>query len=438
MLLTPLIRRQLVVFVVIAIGALVFTATQYAKIPERLGLGVDQVKVQFDDASGLYTSAIVTYRGVKVGEVSDLDLGPDHATATLTLDSGADVPRSSIAEIHSTSAIGEQYVDLVPKDGKRPFLKDGDTIPASQSRSMPQISPVLDKLNGLLEAVPKDATSRVLTNVNDGLGGTGNDIGQLVDSSTDLVQEAHDQIDATRSLIQTLEPVLDTQQAVSQDTLGYAEALAGLTSELAGDDQDFHALLKSAPGALKRTNSLASDLQGSLPVLLANLTTNAEVANTYLPNVQQTLSTYPALMARLQYVVSQRAANGDARLDVRAAFNDPASCIKGYLPPSMRRSPTASTTRNVDGSYCQLAKSSPEGVRGARNYPCPNNDLREATPAKCGLEFESRTATTSRVATFDAASGRYYAPDGTFIKTTLSPKGIAGWQILLLGPLGLR
>lgn len=436
--LTTLIRRQLVVFVLVAVGALAFTANQYAKVPERLGLGVDQVKVQFDDASGLYTSAIVTYRGVKVGTVSDLDLGPDHATATLTLDSGADVPRSAIAEIHSTSAIGEQYVDLVPKDGKSPFLRDGDTIPASRSRSMPQISPVLDKLNGLLAAVPKDATSRVLTNVNDGLGGTGNDIGQLLDSSTDLVQEARDQVDATRSLIQTLEPVLDTQQAVSQDTLGYAKALAGLTHELAGDDQDIQALLKSAPDALAKTSSLASDLQGSLPVLLANLTTNAEVANTYLPNIQQSLSTYPALMARVQYLLSQRELTDEARLDLRAGFNDPASCIKGYLPPSARRSPTASTTRDIDGSYCQVAKSSPEGVRGARNYPCPNNDLREATPTKCGLEFESRTATTSRAATFDAASGRFYAPDGTFLNTTVSPKGVAGWQTLLLGPLGLN
>jgi phospholipid/cholesterol/gamma-HCH transport system substrate-binding protein len=430
MMLTPLIRRQLVIFTVLAVGALLFTAVQYARVPRALGIGTSHVQVDFTDASGLYPSAIVTYRGVKIGEVSALDLKPQHAVATLEIDSDAKVPKDAIAELHSTSAIGEQYIDLVPADGHGPYLADGDTIGVAQSRAMPQISPVLDKLNGLLSSVPAESTRTLLSRTNTALSGSGDDVGDLVDSTGALVTEARAQLDATTGLIETLKPVLETQQDLSAHTVGYAAALAGLTGEVADDDGALRGLLAHAPSALARTDVLATRLRPALPDLLGDLATNAQVGNTYLPNIEQGLATYPALVSRLQSVLNPRAAYGDAKLDLRAAFNDPPPCIAGYLSPAQRRSPSVSTVRDVGSLYCTLDTPGPEGVRGARNYPCPNSDLRGPSSESCGLEFESPAQRASSGSTvFDLLD------EGQPATTTT---GGTGWFSLLLGPLDLK
>jgi ABC-type transporter Mla subunit MlaD len=128
MMLTPLIRRQLRVFVVLTIACVGLTTVVYARVPQQMGIGVYDVSADFRDASGLYPRAMVTYRGVKVGTVSALELDGDGARATLQLKSGTDIPADAVAELHSTSAIGEQYIDLVPGKATS-YLEDGAVIP---------------------------------------------------------------------------------------------------------------------------------------------------------------------------------------------------------------------------------------------------------------------------------------------------------------------
>ena len=92
MLLTSLIKRQLRIFAVLATVALGMTFIHYARVPAMFGVGVYDVTVDFKDASGLYPKAAVTYRGVKVGVVSELDITDTGAVATLRIDNGNDIP----------------------------------------------------------------------------------------------------------------------------------------------------------------------------------------------------------------------------------------------------------------------------------------------------------------------------------------------------------
>lgn len=341
MLLTRLIKRQLVVFAVLAIAALGFTSVVYAQLPQRLGIGYDTVTIDFTDASGLYTSAIVTYRGVKVGKVTDLELRNEGAVATVTLTDKWKIPKSAVAELHSTSAIGEQYIDLVPTSAQGPYLEAGDRIAETQSRPMPQIAPVLDKLNGLLESVPTADTESLLKEVNSGLGGAGNDVGGLVDASNELLATAQEQIGATRELIEAADPVLATQQQVAGNVLNYSEALSSFIGEVADKRSDLTRLLTVGPGALTRTSTTVDALSEPLPQFLAGLSTNAEVLNVYVDNLDQVFSVYPALAAGAQSLLYPHIKDGAAGLDLRVAANDPPPCIKGYVPTAQRRSPTS-------------------------------------------------------------------------------------------------
>lgn len=441
MLLTPLIKRQLRLFAVLSVVALGFAFLHYARVPAMLGAGVYNVTVDFEDASGLYPKAAVTYRGVRVGVVSDLDISDTGAVATLRIDNGTDIPAAVSAELHSTSAIGEQYVDLVDpaKSGSGgKTLAEGAAIPRDRAVEMPQITPVLDSVNRLLKSVPKKETQAVLDQIDEGLGGSGPELNELVDSSGKLLTEAQSQIDATTSLIAALQPVLDTQADLAPETQGYADSLDKVTAVLAkGDSADLRALLKNAPGGLDAATATVTDLQPVLPMLLANLTTNAQVLNTYLPQVKQSLVLYPSLVARLQSAINPRAAEGEVKLDLRAALNNPPTCQSGYLPAKERRSPRITDTRKVDRlAHCKIAASNPTAVRGARNLPCPSSPARGALPADCGTTFRGGIWPTSGgTVAYDLAVGR---GDDTAAKDVTSGQQADAddlWKILVLAPL---
>lgn len=388
MLLTGFIRKQLAVFGVIAAVALGLTVFTYSHVPAMLGIGVYDVTADFPDATGLYPNANVTYRGVLIGKVTKFGVGPHGAIVTMRIGSSHQVPADVAVQLHSTSAIGEQYVDLVPADDHGPYLTDGMVIPASRTAPMPQIGPVLDQLNTLLASVPRKATSNVLDQVNQGLGGSGPDLQQVVDSSSGLVETARAQIQATTGLIDTLQPVLGTQAALGSSTVAYADSLAGLTGALAGDNAGVRHLIDTTPGSLAQASGLVDDVHSVLPMLLTNLTTNAQVLDTYLPNLRQILALYPATVARLQGTLNPRARYGDVQLDLRAGIDNPPSCSTGYLPTGQRRQPSATAVRSVDGTaHCAVASSDPRSVRGDRNLPCPRSGGRAALPAGCGLVF---------------------------------------------------
>ncbi len=448
MLLTPLIKRQLRIFAVLATGALGLTVVNYAKVPTMVGIGVYDVQAEFADASGLYAKAQVTYRGVKVGTVEELEVTDDGAVATLRIDNDADIPADAIAELHSTSAIGEQYIDLVADDGDGPFLNDGAQIPRHRTVEMPQITPVLESVNRLLASIPRKQTRRVLSQVGEGLGGTDHDLSGIIDSSDRLLTEAHANIDATTSLIAALRPVLTTQQHLAPTTRSYAAALRDLTVALAAEDSaDLRALLRSGPGGLDQLTQTATGLQPTLPMLMANLTTNAEVLHTYLPQLRQTLVVYPVTAARLQSVVNPRAEHGDVQLDLRVTFGDPPSCQSGYLPPHKRRSPSDQETRDVDLlAHCEIPDDHPTAVRGARNLPCPGSADRGPLPRSCGLTFgRGQWPATSGAVAYDLVVGTgeqsldlNASPGDRSAPGTDDLEGDELWKLLVLAPLATQ
>lgn len=442
MMLTTLIKRQLVIFLALTLGAVGLALFGYARVPALMGIGVYEVRVEYPDSSGLYPKARVTYQGVKVGEVSSLEVESGGAVATLRIDNEYQIPRGAVAELHSTSAIGEQYVDLVPVAGRvdgeatdDAYLEDGGVIPAERTVAMPQITPVLESVNSLLESVPQGRTRRVLDQVDEGLGGAGPDLAQVIDSTDLLLSEAQRQISATTSLIQRAEPVLRTQQDLRDETVGYASSLASFSTELADRDRDLRALLAAGPGGLRAASGLVEELQPTLPLLVTNLTTNAEVLNTYLPQIQEGLVYYPVTVARLQTAIIPRAEVGDVNLDLRLNVNNPPACSEGYLAPSERRDPSVKRFRNVDLlAHCDVPDSSPRSVRGARLLPCPQGPGRGPLPSSCGLRFgegvwpedEQQSAFSEALRGTGDSSASQGRRDG------------GSWKVLVLGPLRVR
>jgi phospholipid/cholesterol/gamma-HCH transport system substrate-binding protein len=431
------VRVQLVAFGAIAVVAIGYLVLGYADGERTLGITSYQIKADFDDTSGLYPRALVTYRGVQVGRVKSLDLSADGVGVTLALDSNVRVPVGARAEIHSTSAIGEQYVDLVPGRRGGPVLPPGSTIPRADTREMPQIAPVLDKLNGLLESVPKQQTETLLNDVDTALGSSAGDLQEVLASSTDLVAEATAQVESTKQLLASAQPVLKSQADLGSATRSYISSLAGVSDELGGSDAHLRSLLTNGAPALDSVDGLVNHLSPSFSILMANLVSSGEVFNMYVPNINQLLVIYPALIDRLQGTGLAHKAEGIDTLDIKLNFNDPAPCTQGYIPGSHWRDPS-DTTRVLTppALHCTMPASAPESVRGARNLPCPNDGSRRvADPAGCGLTFpgEQSAAYVPGRATTSARSGAAPADEGSISYTLV--QGTAAWSDLFTEPL---
>jgi hypothetical protein len=116
---------------------------------------------------------------------------------------------------------------------------------------------------------------------------------------------------------------------------------------------------------------LLDQIQPTLPVLLANMTTLGQILVTYNASLEQLLVLVPPLESYFQAEMASSNPTGMPIGDFRLVIGDPPACTVGFLPPSSWRSPADTTVVDTpDGLYCKLPQDSPTTVRGARNYPC--------------------------------------------------------------------
>src|ERR1700687_6185804 len=121
--LTRFVRIQLTIFTIASVIGVAIMVFSYMQVPTLLGFGHITVKLVLPAAGGLYRFSNVTYRGVQVGKVTDVEvIAGKRAEAMLSLDSSSKIPADLVAQVRSVSAVGEQYVDLQPHDESPPYL----------------------------------------------------------------------------------------------------------------------------------------------------------------------------------------------------------------------------------------------------------------------------------------------------------------------------
>ena len=119
---------QLVLFALIAAVVIPFGIV-YVVGPQGFG-GQILLHANMSDAFGLTKGTVVTYRGVQVGKVSEveLDAGTRTARVELSLNDNTEIPTDSVAKVTMGTAAGIQNVDIYPNTDHGPYLRDGDEI----------------------------------------------------------------------------------------------------------------------------------------------------------------------------------------------------------------------------------------------------------------------------------------------------------------------
>jgi phospholipid/cholesterol/gamma-HCH transport system substrate-binding protein len=485
MILTRRMKIQLLIFVVLGTTIIAVVAFGYARLPETLfGIGHYKVTLELPDAAGLYKSGQVTYSGTEVGRVEDVRLTKTGVEAVLSLRSDVHIPSDLDAEVHSVSAVGEQYVALSPRNGTSPPLKSGNVIPRDRVSRPPDISTLLDATTRGLQAIPHDNLKTVIDESYTAVGGLGPELSRFVNGSTALAIDARKNLDALTTLIDQSGPLLDSQIESSDSVRAWTANLATITGQLQTEDASVAGVLDKGGPAASEARQLFERLQPTLPIVLANLVSIGEVAVTYQADIEQLLVLLPQGTANLQ---GHTLANLNTKQQYKGNFlsfntnlNVPPPCTTGFLPIQQQRNPSFQDAppRAAGDVYCRVPQDSQLNVRGARNIPCetvpgkraPTVKMCESNeqyvPLNDGYNWKGDpNATLSgqdipqlppgsppaqaapppvpgpppmAVAEYDPATGSYVGPDGhlyTQADLAQSPTNQT-WQNMLIPPTG--
>jgi phospholipid/cholesterol/gamma-HCH transport system substrate-binding protein len=475
---------QITIFLLVSTIAGAIMVFNYMGLPNLLfGVGHYRVTLQLPEAGGLYARGNVTYRGTEVGRVEDVTLTNTGVDAKLSLRSDIKIPADLDAQVHSVSAVGEQYVALLPRSGNGPALKEGDVIPVDRTFVPPDINSLLDATNRGLQAIPHDNLKTVVDEGYTAVGGLGPDISRFVKGSTALAIDARKNLDSLTTLIDQSKPVLDTQTDTSDAVTAWASHLATISGELKSQDQAVAGVINKGSPAADEVRALFDRLQPTLPIVLANLVSLGQVAVTYQPNLEQLLVLLPqgAAVTSATGTANRHQTHTGAYLDFNLNLNLPPPCNTGYLPPQQQRVPADQDYPDPPAGdlYCRVPQDSVFNVRGARNIPCetvpgkraptvkmcestdvyqPLNDgfnwkgdpnatlsgqpipqLPPGTPPAQGAPPPAQAPPPIAAAEYDPATGTYVGPDGkVYTQANLADnaKEEQTWQTMLLPPKG--
>ena len=419
------VRLRLMAFVVLSAVGIVYVASNYLGIVDRItGRGIT-VTATLPGSGGLFEGSEVTYRGVKIGKVSRMTATDDGVELQLDLTQDTRLPTDSTMYVHNLSAVGEQYLDFEPPDEEPPYAEDGTVFHGDEDSLPVDEGDLLVDIDDFVESVDKKNLQVVVNDLGLMFTDTGDDLQAMLDNGSKFIHEASAHTDETIALLDNGLTVLRTQRGQKENIRAFARDLNMLTTALARSDGDLRTVVSETPAAARELQGLLEDLEPTLPVLLSDLTTTGQVFVTNLAGVEQLLVEYPSLMAGGPTGSTR---DGWGHVNTQMDYSVP-PCTEGYLPRSQWRDPYITTDAPFYPAHCDSGP--PYEMRGPDRAP-PQADP-DASPARVySGGYDVATGEVPGIVDADGNPVEYRIPDN------LSVMGGDAWKWLLVGPVAGR
>jgi phospholipid/cholesterol/gamma-HCH transport system substrate-binding protein len=387
------VRLKVLIFAMVTALGVSYVVVHYIGLGRSLFGNQFTAYVDLADSGGIFPTASVTYRGIDVGRVTGIKLRPQGIRVSMKLNGKYNIPENSKAVVANGSAIGEQYIDLRPASTSGPYLRASSVIPQSATSLPISSETLLTNLDELVKSVPKTDLTTTISEAGKAFNNTGPALQKLLDSSTQLLDAARADAPNTINLIEGSGSVLDTQNDVGSDIVGFSQHLASLSDQLRKSDGDIRGVLDNGPPAAQQLGQLVNSLDATLPILLGNLVSLGQITELRQTDLRSVFIVYPYVAATGFTAFP----GGHTTFTVpMPPTTTPGECTQGY-PKSVRRDPTDRSMMPYQWSYyCQAPTSdlstSPRGARMATtpdgrklgDTPQYKNPTRPLTPYSAG------------------------------------------------------
>lgn len=252
----------------------------------------------FSQVIGVKPQSAVRLAGVPVGSVLEVKNEGRGVTVAMAIDGDAKIPKGSVVTIGSEGVMGEKFVNILPDDGSKGFVANGDYLIGEDEAGMDTL------FAGLTKAVTQ--VQELLTNMNNIIG-----------------NEA-------------------LQSSMVQMVINLRDTTAHVNGTLAAIEQMAVANQGNVNGILANLNSMTASLNrtaGSVEAIMANLQTvgadpqTAENLRITLDNITQTSEQVRKISEGIAKVATDEKVLDDAKATIHnaRALTDKAGNLKEKL-----------------------------------------------------------------------------------------------------------
>lgn len=149
------LEAKIGLFVVMALGALLFLSTQVTSLG-KWGGNTYRVQAYVEDASGIEKHTRVLMNGVSVGEVEEITIEGKKVKLGLAIDEGVKIPDDSSVVVAQESLLGSKIINIVVGDSEQMVSSGGSLSEAKRYASFEQTSDSINAAAKELELLMHD------------------------------------------------------------------------------------------------------------------------------------------------------------------------------------------------------------------------------------------------------------------------------------------
>lgn len=287
---------KLIIFVVITVAATAVLGLTIANV--NFG-GSDTYNARFTDVTSLNVGDDVRIAGVKVGEVTSINVvDRRQADVGFQVESDVTLPASVTATIKYRNLVGQRYIALSQGTGSMAdVLRPGSTIPLARTQPALDLTELFNGFKPLFQALSPDDVNQLSYEIIQVFQGEGGTIDSLLANTASLTSTIADKDKVIGEVIDNLNTVLNTVNAHSAQLSALITTTQQLVSGLSADRQPISEAIGSL-GDLANTTAglldqgrapLKSDIAG-LGTLAKNLNDNQGTVEHFIQFLPQKLS----------------------------------------------------------------------------------------------------------------------------------------------------
>jgi phospholipid/cholesterol/gamma-HCH transport system substrate-binding protein len=194
-------------------------------------------KAVFSDVTGLAKGQDVRIAGVRVGEVSAIDVYKDRTSAVVEFRVARTsvLTRGTLATIKYRNLVGERYLALSQGPGPATALRDGDILARDHTQSALDLTVLFNGFKPLFAALSPKDVNELSGEIISVLQGEGGNVNSLLSRTASLTSTLADRDQVIGRTITNLNTVLGTVDAHDKALGDLLDQLQRFVSGLAGD-----------------------------------------------------------------------------------------------------------------------------------------------------------------------------------------------------------
>lgn len=310
--------------------------------------------VEFADAGGMQRGALVRFRGVRVGRISQIQPGPNAVEVEIEFaQSDLIIPRNVVIEANQSGLISESIIDITPKS----------SLPVGQNLAKP-----LDK---------NCDASLIICNNSRLKGQIGISLDALIRSSTELAATYNNP-----EFYQRVNRLLETSSQAA--------------TNVAALSQDFRSLTKSFQGQLGTFTDTANTVQRATNQLTASTTKTVDQLGVTAGQFGTTATQASRLLTDLDNLLTTNRSTLVGALNNITETSNQLRLTVSNLSPSLNRLTQGELIKNLETLSANAAEASANVRNATQSLNDPKNAmLLQQTLDSARVTFENTQKITS-------------------------------------------